>query len=509
MKTVSDDLFRLIKSLNKSEKGLFKKFASKNSSGSKQNYLLLFDAIDSMNEYDENLLKKKIKDPSLLKQLPVYKVYLFNLVLRSLNQHTSYENSETQLNELLANIRTLTSKHLYREAKKVIKKAKEIAYKCDKHKFIMELLAAERHILILAPAKDITDKRIALFKEQQELVNRINEFYNLSLLCDRLTIMVDNDADFRSTEKTQQMEDIISNPLLVSPESIKGYYAMNNFYHTHLVYNGAKGNTAEIFKYLKLQIKLDESNKHFIDENPQNYVYALINLLLHSHFVKNQPEIDNTLFKLESVKKRLKGKLPRETEIQILFHASNVEMIIHEKNCDMQAGRNKIKQIEADLKTYGAEVPANTKSLMLLNLVCFNIIDENYNASAKYLNTLFNSPELNIRSDVNRVARILQLVLHYEMGNFDLIDYLLVSARKFLGTRQTKLEQLILKFFGNIIKFPKEKHAALFDELVYAIKRTPDANGMLTYFDLLSWAQSGASGKKMLEVLKNKTSINS
>ena len=37
MKTVSDDLFRLIKSLNKSEKGYFKKFAAKNEAGSKQN----------------------------------------------------------------------------------------------------------------------------------------------------------------------------------------------------------------------------------------------------------------------------------------------------------------------------------------------------------------------------------------------------------------------------------------------------------------------------------------
>ncbi|HAX48103.1 MAG TPA: hypothetical protein PK605_03665 [Ignavibacteria bacterium] len=509
MKTVSDDLFRLIKSLNKSEKGLFKKFASKNSSGSRQNYLLLFDAIDSLNEYDETLLRKKIKDPSLLKQLSVYKVYLFNLILKSLNQHASYENSETQLNELMANIRTLTSKHLYREAKKVIKKAKELAYKFDKHKFIMELLAAERHILILSPAKDITEKRISLFKEQQELVERINEFYSLSLLCDRMTILVDNEADFRSNENSKQMEEIISDPILTSPEKIEGYYALNNFYHTHLVYHGAKGNTAEIFKYLKLQIQHGESHKHFIDENPQNYVYALINLLLQAHFDKNQTETEDTLVKLESIKKRLKGKLPRETEIQILFHASNVEMIIHEKNCDMEAGRNKIKQIEADLKLYASEVPANTKSLMMLNLACFNIIDENYNASAKYLNILFNSPELNIRNDVNRVARILQLVLHYEMGNFDLIDYLLVSARKFLGAKQTKLENLMLKFFGNIIKLPKEKHAAPFDELSFAIKRIPDTNGMLTYFDLVSWAEACASGKKLLVILKEKNSNNS
>ncbi|NOS83574.1 MAG: hypothetical protein HOP31_00405 [Ignavibacteria bacterium] len=502
MKTVSDDLFRLIKSLNKSEKGYFKKFAAKNATGGKQNYIFLFDAIDAMNEYDEELLKKKLKDPSLLKQLPVYKVYLFNLILKTLNLYGAYDNSESQLNELLANIRILTSKHHYREARKVIKKAKEMAYKFDKHKFMMELLSAERHILMLSPVKNITEKRLALYEEQQDLLDRMKEFYDVSLLCDRMTILVDNEADFRSNEKSAQVEEIMTSSILNPGQKLTGYYAQMNYYHTHLIYSGSKGDNIEILKNLKQQIAYDEANRHFIEENPQNYVYALINLLLYSHYAKDNHEIERTLVKLEAVKKKMKGKIARENEIQIMFHASNVEMIIFEKTCDLVSGRAKAKQIEEDFRTYGNEVPFHVKALMLLNLACFNIIDENYPAAIKYLNTILNTQELSIRTDVNKIARILQLVIHYEMKNFDLLEYLQVAAKKFLGAKLSKFEQVLMKFFGSIIKHPAEKHPAIFDELTFALKRAQDSNGILNYFDFLSWAKAHAEGKKLIEVLK-------
>ena len=110
MKTVSDDLFRLIKSLTKSEKGYFKKFAAKNTAGSKQNYLVLFDAIDDMETYDEDLLRKKLKNEQFLKQLAVYKVYLFNLILKALHLYGTVDNSTTRVKDLIDNAKMLESK---------------------------------------------------------------------------------------------------------------------------------------------------------------------------------------------------------------------------------------------------------------------------------------------------------------------------------------------------------------------------------------------------------------
>ena len=56
---MTDDLFLLIKSLDKNEKGYFKKFAARY--GSKQggnDYLKLFDLIDGQDSYNEEVVKK-------------------------------------------------------------------------------------------------------------------------------------------------------------------------------------------------------------------------------------------------------------------------------------------------------------------------------------------------------------------------------------------------------------------------------------------------------------------
>ena len=507
MKTTSDDLFRLIKAMNKSEKGYFKKFAAKNASGSKQNYIYLFEAIDSMEVYDENLLKKKLKDPALLRQLAVYKVYLFNLILKALSLYGAYDNSESQISEMLSNIRILTSKHLYREAKKIIKKAKELAYKFDKHKFIMEILAAERHILILSPSKNAGEKREEIYRSQLELTERIREFYNYSLFCDRLTQIIDNEGEGQSEDKGPLVEEIMNNRLMKPSADIKGYYARMNYYHAHLIYSGSRGKSDDIFKYLKMKIEHDEANRHFIDENPQNYVYALINMLLQAHYANDHDETNKALAKLNAIKKKIKGRIPRETEIQILFHASNVEMLIFEKSLDMESGRKKIFRIESDLKLYGKEVPSHIRALMHVNIACFCIIDSEYAHALKHINILLNNPELNIRSDANRIAKLIELVLHYELKNFDLLEYLLVSAKKFFSPAVNgSIEHIMLQFFSAVIKQEQAQHPEMFGELAFKLKKAKDTRGLMNYLNFVLWADAHAEGKPLIDKLKQQLS---
>lgn len=508
MKTVSDDLFRLIKTLSKAEKSYFKKYAAKNTSGSKQNYILLFDAIDSMVTYDESLLRKKLRKESFIKQLPVYKVYLFNLILKSLSILGAYENAESKLTEMLLNVRTLEAKHLYREALKILKKAKAIALKFDKMKFMHEILHIERHILLGMPEKNSYEKRKAIYLEQKKVLEMIGNFYEYSWLCDQMTILVDQQADYRSGGSAAKIEEIVSSPLMQDENLPISYNAKMNFYHTLLQYSGSKGDNKKIFYYLNKEIELAEKNKHFIDDNPQNYVFALINLLLYSSYEKNNTAVKETLQKLKVVRERLKNKIPRETEIQIFLHASNVEMLICEKTCDMARGKLKAKEIEKDLAGYGSDVPLNLKALMLMNLACFNIVDGNFDGALRSVNSVLNNSELNLRSDVIDVARLLQLLIHYELNNYDLLEYLTDSAAKYFKSRKlkNKAEGILTEFFREITGLDRAMHKGAFDELLFKLKRISDnteESNPQVYFDFPAWAKSKAEGKSMVDVIRS------
>ena len=214
MKTVSDDLYRLIKSLNKSEKGYFKKFAAKNEAGSKQNYIVLFDAIDKLEAYDENKLKSMLKNASFTKQLPVYKVYLFNLILKSLGQYGAFENSGTKIRELIENSRILSSKALYKEALKLLKKAKELANKFSSYNFLLEILIAERNIVSVMPDSNITELRKKIYEEEILASDLQKKLFEYSWLSDQMVIYVEQKGDFSLSESNKKAEEIFNNPLI-------------------------------------------------------------------------------------------------------------------------------------------------------------------------------------------------------------------------------------------------------------------------------------------------------
>ena len=57
----TDELFQLIRSLDKSEKRMFKLFLKRSDGTEDLKVIRLFDALDKMDEYDEELLLKKNK----------------------------------------------------------------------------------------------------------------------------------------------------------------------------------------------------------------------------------------------------------------------------------------------------------------------------------------------------------------------------------------------------------------------------------------------------------------
>ena len=87
--TPSEDLFRLIKSLTPNEKGYFKKFSKIHVREGKNNYMMLFEAIDKQIEYDEKAIINKFSKEQFVKQFPVAKNYLYNLILKALDVYHS------------------------------------------------------------------------------------------------------------------------------------------------------------------------------------------------------------------------------------------------------------------------------------------------------------------------------------------------------------------------------------------------------------------------------------
>ena len=65
----SDHLYKLVKSLSKAEKRYFKIFTSRHTIGESNSYQEVFDYIDKMSDYDEQMIKEHFKDESFIERL--------------------------------------------------------------------------------------------------------------------------------------------------------------------------------------------------------------------------------------------------------------------------------------------------------------------------------------------------------------------------------------------------------------------------------------------------------
>ena len=153
----NDELFQLIKSLDKTEKRLFKLYVKRISGTDDLKMITLFDALDKMEEYDEDKLLQKNK--SLKKQqLSNMKTYLYRQILSCLRQVSDDDNVDMQLHEQMGYARILYNKGLYHQSLKVLDKLKQNARLHYHVTYQLQALIFEKKIEALHITRSIEDK---------------------------------------------------------------------------------------------------------------------------------------------------------------------------------------------------------------------------------------------------------------------------------------------------------------------------------------------------------------
>ena len=89
-----------------------------------KNYLLLFDSIEKMQVYDEDLIRQTFAGKKFLQNLHVTKKYLFDFILNALAGFQLGKTKESEIKRLLLFADMLKSRGLTKESNRRLQKAK-------------------------------------------------------------------------------------------------------------------------------------------------------------------------------------------------------------------------------------------------------------------------------------------------------------------------------------------------------------------------------------------------
>src|SRR5512147_1909317 len=177
-KNNSDPLFRLIKSLNPSEKRYFKIFFKSDKEVEEANFIKLFNIIDKQEDYDEQKILEQEKTFKA-SQISNMKAHLFRQILQSINNYNPNNDIEIKIREVLNHTNILYNRALYDQCWKMLEKARQLAEANDKQILLYEIIEFEKKLLTKLIRTDIYDRVLDLVKEsemQQKKLQSVSSF---------------------------------------------------------------------------------------------------------------------------------------------------------------------------------------------------------------------------------------------------------------------------------------------------------------------------------------------
>lgn len=508
----STELFRLIKSLSKSEKRYFK-LTSSLQTGEK-NYIKLFDAIEMQSEYDEVLIKEKFKDEVFINHLPSEKNHLYSLILKSLRGFYSDKSAASILQEQLRNIELLYNKALYKECAKTIKKAKKIAYDYEKYYFLLDLINWEKTI-----SEEIYSKghnslfTNDLINEETDCLEKLKNIAEYQKLYSRISYAIRRGGYRRNKAEAGMIKEIATHPLITGKNTAITTKATVSCYMIKGLCAATEKESEESYTNFKKVIAIMENNPLIMKEIPKRYIKA-INSLLYNHMDnQNWDEVFSQIKKMKS----LSTKSGFESiDIQLLLFGlpHNAELNIHIRRGDFDKAIEIVPSILKGIEDYKGKLSGEKIMLFYYNMSRAYFGAGDYKNALKYINLVLNNFEIGLREDVYTFSRLIDLVIHYELGNFDLLDYSIKSTKRTI-VKNRKNYDFELAFLQDLQKMIKVKNVQNLLSLLVSFKANlkqiledPYEKVALEYFDFISWLDSKIENKRFDQVIKEKFKIN-
>lgn len=490
-KTPSNKLFRLIKSLSGSEKRYFKIFAHRGD-GKANKYTQLFDAIDEQTVFDELDLKKKIYKNQRIesRKYSELKAYLFDLILKSLQAYDEKTSIDYRLKGMLLSVRSLFKRSHFDACNNVLNKARRLSEKYEDFNTLLEILRWEKEIAYAQAKIAYLDTELErIDREEKWCLERLGNISAYRNIFFELLVNIRKGASFRDENKRAIFERIVEHPLLKNNEKAKCYQSKMLYYRIWSLYSFVSQDWANFHEYGKLLIESMESQPLKLKEDVSEYISALSNFIISCSVLKRYEVMGIYLEKFQTISAKT---LDDELKIHRQYYLNKLDLCV--RTGEFQEGLKTLEKHFKNKSKFSSDNFETSNFYMGYVLIYFGV--EQFEEALNYLNLLLNLPKSNERQEFQIFARILNLIIHYELGNVLLLDSLLRSTSRFLKKQQQihPYEKLIVEFISLSLKITnKTERKEAFLKLKFdleELQQNPTNRVMLHYFYIRAWVDS-------------------
>ena len=504
----NDIVFQLIKSLDKNEKRNFKLFVNKTAAGENLIIVQLFDALDKMDEYNEALLLKKNK--SITKQqLSNTKALLYKKILSSLRSICNNDNVDIYLHEQLDFARILYGKGLYLQSLKVLDKLKAFAKQHKQVTYQQIAIIFEKKIEALHITRSLANRAEELSKESNDVsirLFRINKLSNLALELYSWYIQHGHARDEKEVHAVKTFFEANSLPLYDVKDL--DFYEKLYLYQSYCWYGFIRHDLLMYYRYTKKWVDIFDEVPSSKTIEAGQYIRGLHNLLSSQFNLNNYEKFIEYLNVLEKFSLSPEGNINTNIRIQAFIYLHIAKINRHFMEGSFTEGLQLVPFIEQKLNEYQLQLDSHRILMFYYKIACLYFGSGDNEKAIDYLNKIINW-KVGLRADLQCYARLLHLIAHYELGNENLLEYLIKSVYRFMFKMKnlSTVEEEIFKFIRRSFSLSPKKLTPAFISLKEKLEKLQDnpfENRSFMYLDIIAWLQCKIENVPIQEILQKK-----
>lgn len=500
MKTSSDALFRLIQSMTKGEKAYFKKYTTSNKSKSATNYFKLFEAIAKMLEYDEEVLLKKFRKESFVKNFVETKQYLKKQILRVLRNYSLGKSIRFRLIEDLQDIEILIKKGIYDLAKTRIKKALKIAQKYELIEYVFELnqfqLDIARTLLDYKFMESYIKEVIPEERKELKKIGNIQHYFH------NYVTYYYNAEKYGLLQNEVFEEDFEQYPL--------DSFEATSFYYMLELNNGQLTNRGESFyKKAAKYYSLFKEHPNQMELRPSHYIACTVFYALGSSWTNRIEEGLEVMEEGRSFLEKMHQKHKISTYLFLRYYkaSQNCQSNLYLNYGSKASYKEYYLFLKKDiLKYWDSQSFRDFITDLVVLFICEVILEEWEVAEATYQQVM-NYKLRGHRVDLDLYVRLMGIIVFYERENIELLDVSIDAAYQFIRGKDIvfKFPRQFVNFFKHkIIKAPNDKerieHFKVFKTKTLAFfEANPEERNILKLFNFIAWMDSKIEGISIYE----------
>ncbi|MCO5241851.1 MAG: hypothetical protein M9904_17550 [Chitinophagaceae bacterium] len=506
-KRSTDELFQLVKSLEKAEKRNFKLFVQRNATSADMKTVQLFDALDKLEDYDEDTLLKRNTDIKK-QQLSNLKAHLYKQILASLRILKDDNNIQLQLHELMDYSRILYDKGLYLQSLKTLEKVKEYAREQHQVTYLLQTLIFEKKIEALYITRSMENRAEILAKEVEDADNRLTMMNKLSNLSLQLYSWYINLGHARGDKDRMAIKAFFESNLPTTAAHYNGFYERHYLYESYCWYGFILQDLLMYYRYCQKWVDAFEQESLMKKVDTPLYIKGVHNLL-NAHFVlQNYDKFNITLNAFEQFCHSKQADSNDNIRVQSFIYLYTAKLNKHFLEGSFTAGLKLVPEIESRIAKFRLKMDRHRILVFYYKIACLYFGSGDNEKAIEYLNRIINW-KVDLRTDLQCYSRLLHLIAHYELGNYTLLEYLVKSVYRFMAKMQNLsiVEEEIFRFLRKSFHIDQRQMKTAFVALkgkLEKYKDNPLESRSFMYLDIISWLESKIQYVPVQEVIQQK-----